>query len=337
MGKVNVGVIGCSHIHIKGAMNMLKEHSGVAVKAVWDPERERSDKWAKEVGAPVVDDDAKIFGDDSIQAVVVYTQTDIHEGLVAKAAAAKKHCFVEKPMGLGSADAYRMADAIEKAGVLFQTGYFARGGPIQQFLRAEVQKGNFGKISRVRSVTAHGGSLRGLFDTEWRWMADLKRAGCGGFGDLGTHGLDLLLWIFGEVDSVCAHIARINDRYGETDQFGEGLIRFKSGVLGTLCSSWVDLARSTVFEVSGDEGHAHVRDGDPDQLFYLSKRREGFDGKQPVTDLPAKWPHALVLFLDAVCGKKDVPLVGAREAAYRSSVMEAFYRSAREEKWVKPV
>jgi hypothetical protein len=46
-------------------------------------------------------------------------------------------------------------------------------------------------------------------------------------------------------------------------------------------------------------------------------------------------PHAFELFLDAVVGRPDVPLVGAREAAYRSAVMEAMYCAARERTWVK--
>jgi hypothetical protein len=44
-------------------------------------------------------------------------------------------------------------------------------------------------------------------------------------------------------------------------------------------------------------------------------------------------PHAFELFLDALLGQ-DVPLVGAREAALRSSVMEAMYEAAKTETWV---
>ena len=50
-------------------------------------------------------------------------ETNLHEQVVMPAAAAKKHLFIEKPLGYGSADAYRTADAIEKAGVIYQAGY----------------------------------------------------------------------------------------------------------------------------------------------------------------------------------------------------------------------
>ena len=37
--------------------------------------------------------------------------------------------------------------------------------------------------------------------------ADPKIAGCGAFGDLGTHSLDILLWMFGDVASATGTIA----------------------------------------------------------------------------------------------------------------------------------
>jgi predicted dehydrogenase len=132
---------------------------------------------------------------------------------------------VEKPLGMGAADAYRMADAIEAAGVLFQTGYFMRGQPIHLFLREQLAAGSFGKVTRFRHTNCHQGSLKGWFDTEWRWMADTAQAGVGGFGDLGTHSLDILLWLMGHVDDATASIKVATGRYGDCDEYGEGLRR----------------------------------------------------------------------------------------------------------------
>jgi predicted dehydrogenase len=84
--------------------------------------------------------------------------------------------------------------------------------------------------------------------------------------------------------------------------------------------------------ISGTEGHAAVING---QLFFQSKRVDGADGKQPWTQLPPEKPAGFPAFLDAVTGK-DVTLVTAREAAYRSAVMEAMYEGARQGKWVAP-
>jgi predicted dehydrogenase len=252
--------------------------------------------------------------------------------LVLAGAAAKKYLFVEKPLGMGAEDAYRMADAIEEAGLLFQTGYFMRGDPIHLFLREQINEGKLGKITRIRHSNCHDGSLRGAFDTEWRWMADPVQAGGGGFADLGTHSLDILLWLMGNVTSVTATIDVATGRYGNCDEYGEGLLQFENGAIGSLAAGWVDVAHPVRLILSGTEGHAHVANG---QLYFQSKHVHGADGKAPWTKLPEAWPHAFELFLDALRGEK-VPLVGAREAAVRSAVMEALYQGARTQQWVEP-
>lgn len=225
-----------------------------------------------------------------------------------------------------------MARAIEQAGVLFQTGYFMRGNPIYLFLRQHIQRGSFGRITRLRHSNCHSGSLGGWFDTEWRWMADISQAGVGAFGDLGTHSLDILLWFMDDVEQVTASIGVATGRYGaDCDEYGEGMLRFASGAIATLAAGWVDVANPVTAIVSGTEGHAHVVN---DQLYFKSNAVEGADGKQPWTSLPQAWPHAFELFLDAVAGKPGVPLVSPREAARRSAVMEAMYRGARQQTWI---
>ena len=64
------------------------------------------------------------------------------------------------------------------------------------------------------------------------------------------------------------------------------------------------------------------------QLYFKSAKVPGVDGKKPWTTLPSASPQPLDMFLSAVSGKADLPLVSAHEAADRVSVMEAMYRSS---------
>lgn len=330
---MQLALVGCAHIHTPGFVKRMADRDDVTVKYVWDPDRDRSNKRAPDLSAQVVDDVAQIWADDRIEGVVICSETDIHQGLVESAAQTKKHMFVEKPLGLGAADANKMAEAIEQAGVIFQTGYFQRGAPINLFAREQIAKGSFGQITRIRHSNCHGGALGDWFTPEWLWMTDPVRAGCGAFGDLGTHSLDILMWLMGDVDSVTATIDTAIAQYGPTcDEYGEGLLKFSNGVVGSLAAGWVDVAHPVNFLISGTEGHLYAANGD---LFFQSKHVDGADGKTPWTDLPEGWPHAFELFLDAV-GGKDVPLVGVREAAARSAVMEAMYASVKSGKWETP-
>jgi predicted dehydrogenase len=246
--------------------------------------------------------------------------------------------FVEKPLGIAAQDAYRMAAAIEQAGVLFQTGYFSRGIPVHQALKNLVAQGVFGQITRARFINCHSGAMRDIFTPDYLWMTDLQQAGVGAFGDLGTHALDLMLWILGDVDRVTATLRSVLEKYGpDCDETGEALFCFSSGAIGSLAAAWVDVAEPITAEISGTEGHAYIHNRS--DLYITSANLEGADGQQPWTDLPPAWPHAFDLFLDALnaqdpSARASVPLVGAREAAYRSAVMAAMYTAADEGAWV---
>jgi predicted dehydrogenase len=280
-----------------------------------------------------VDDLTKIWSDAEIKGVVICSETDRHKDLVLAAAAAGKNMFVEKPLGFTSTDSYAMASAIEKAKLIFTTGYFLRADPVLLFLKDQVAKKSFGKITRVRGSNCHSGSLNHWFDTDYRWMADPKIAGVGAFGDLGTHSLDILMWMFGDVESITADIKVVTGNYGDCDESGESLIKFKNGITGTLAAGWVDIANPVTLMISGTEGFAYVDQG---RLIFASSNVPGADGRAPWKDLPPASPPPMVQYLDTLLGKTGQPLVTPAEAAARVSVMEAAYKGAKTGAWATP-
>ena len=330
-----IALVGCAHIHTPGFIGQMNKNENVAVKYVYDHETARAEKRAGEItsGPTVVTDLDQILSDADVSAIVVCTETNRHEAVVLPAAAAKKNLFVEKPLGFAARDAYSMAKAIEDAGVLYQTGYFMRGDANIQTIRAQVAAGAFGKITRVRGSNCHSGALGHWFDTDWRWMADPKIAGVGAFGDLGTHALDILLWLMGPVTTCTAQIDPGTNVYDGCDETGEGILRFASGMIGTVAAAWDDVANPLSYMVSGTEGHAAILDG---KLYLKSEKIEGADGKTPYASLSPAAPAGFAAFLDAITGKEGVELVTPAEAAYRSAVMEAMYVGAKSDTWVVP-
>lgn len=339
-GKIPMAFVGCAHIHTPGFVNLLKSRSDVAVRYVWDHQRVRAEARANELQAKVVDDLAVIWNDPEIRGIVICSETNRHPALVRAAAKAGKHMFVEKPLGITAAESVGMAKAIESAGLLFTTGYFMRTDPKHLFLRSQVQAGAFGKITRASAWNCHSGSLGGWFDEKpndlpnsWRWMADVDQAGVGGFGDLGTHSLDILMWILGDVEAVSADIRVVTGRYGpKTDETGQALLKFRNGVMGTLTAGWLDVANPITLMISGTEGFACIVD---DKLTFKSNKVQGAKGNTPWTDLPAAPRAPLHQFVDALSGKSGQPLVTPTEAAARVVVMEAMYKSAKAGKWAK--
>lgn len=331
-----IAYVGVAHIHTPGFVERLNKRNDIKVKAVWDEKPERAKLTADKLDTSVVDNLAAIMGDSDIEAVVICSETNQHEYLVDLAASAGKHIFAEKPLGATSEGAYKMARAIEQAGVLFHSGYFMRGQSPHLFIKQQLEAGTLGKITRIRHSNVHSGSLgrwfeKGWFEGGWMWMTDPEIAGVGGFGDLGAHSIDILMWLMGDVEKVTAQIDKAFDHY-KCDEYGEGLIRFSNGVIGTLAAGWVDVFNTMPVLVAGTEGQIYVNAGN---VYFHSNHVKGADGSAPWTDLPEALPHAFDLFLDAINGK-DVPLITVREAADRVAVMEAFYTADNQNTWVEP-
>ena len=321
--------LGVAHIHTPGFINTINKRDDVSCKYVYDHDAARAQKAAEKLGAQVADI-ATILSDVAVTSVVICSETNAHVELVTRAAQAGKNIFAEKPLAVSIEAADQMAAAIEKAGVVFQTGFFMRSEATNRFIRAEVQAGHLGTITRMRFTNCHQGALAGWFDDEWRWFADKKLAGGGGFADLGAHALDIVLWCLvpecGEVVKTCATLGNATGRYGDLsqiDEWGAGMITFENGAVGIIEAGWVDPKYSAPVEVHGTEGQILVHDG---KVFYFSKNVPGADGGE-WTNLPAGGAHAFELFWDKLQGR-DVPLVSVEEAARESRVMAQLYAAA---------
>ncbi len=330
---VVVAFVGVAHIHTPEFVGILKKRSAeVTVKDVWDPDAARAKRVAATLGAAVVDDPAAVWADPAVTAVVICSQTVRHRDLVLAAAAAHKDVYAEKPIGMTAADAAEMAAAIDKAGVRFTTGYFMRSDPKLIFLRDQIAKGHFGTLTRIRGVNVHNGALGGWFDKDWRWMADPKQSGVGGFGDLGYHSLDAMLWLVGKpVDRATAVTSAGTGRYPGCDEYGEGLFTFHDGPVASLAAGWDDVSNPVTLEVCGTEGHATIVQ---DKLYFRSKHVVGSGEKKAWTDLPPATPIPIESWLDGLEGKPAGPMPSADEAAADTAVMSAMYDGAAKGTWV---
>jgi predicted dehydrogenase len=326
--------LGTAHIHTPNFIQRLNAREDVRVKAVYDHNAQRGEKDAAALSSTYVVDTDAILNDAEITSVVVCSETVHHRDLVVRAANAGKHVFVEKPLAASAEDAAAIHDAVQKAGVVFQTGFFMRSQPAMQFLKREIAAGNLGKITRMRFTNCHQGALGGWFDTDWHWIVEKELAGGGGFADLGAHALDIVLWTLqgasggpcGEVQRVAGFIGAQHGRYENIDEYGCGLIQFSSGAIAEIEASWVDPKLHAPVEVNGTQGQMQILG---DKILYYSEKVEGADGGEWKGELPVAAPHAFELFWDKLEGKElPVGLVTVDEAAEESRVMAEMYRAA---------
>jgi predicted dehydrogenase len=319
---IRLGWVGTAHIHTPGFSNEVLKR-GLECAGVWDHDAARAEKNAEKLQGKVATL-GEITEDSSIDGFVICSETVHHLDLVRQLVVTGKPMFLEKPMGANAEQAKAILKLLDDHKIVFQTGYFSRGLPTFRTLKQKVDEGFFGTITRVRASNCHSGALGGWFDTDWRWMADRSQSGVGGFGDLGTHMLDLLLWIFGGVSSVTGVLSMGTARYEGCDEYGEALLKFSNGITGTLAAGWDDVADPVKMQVAGTKGHATAG---ADLLVA------GPDGKFEKAELLDAVPSGFTAYLDYLDGK-DVELVTAKEAALRDATMAAIYEGAESGSWV---
>lgn len=332
---IDLALAGTAHCHIGQLAKSIEGRDGVRVKYVWDPEEERASVEAQRHNAKIVGLD-RICEDETVSGAVVYSETFLHPEVVTRLAQAGKAVFVEKPLAMTGEDALTLARTITAAGVLFQMGYFMRGSATSRFIRDRVERGFFGQITRAHSCVAHSGALRCGLAGRNEWMTEPEKAGGGGFLDLGTHALDLLLWLLGYPE-----VAEATGVYGyglgaydsKCDECGEGLLRFRNGCLGSIGSSWDDVGNPVSLQIRGTEGYAVLCQTG---LLYKSEKEEDAIGDAWRGPMPEARIHPLDAFIEHLEGNDSVPLISVDEAAAASSVMEAMCVGAEERKWVAP-
>ena len=322
--SVHLAWVGTAHIHTPGFSNVVLKRKHTCA-GVWDHDQARAEKNAKNLGGKVKTVEA-LVADRSVDGYIVCSETVHHLGLVEKLVKAGKPIFIEKPMGFNSNQSQAIYTLLEDNKITFQTGYFSRGGAGVQTLKKKVEEEFFGKITRVRASNCHSGAIGGWFDGEWRWMADRSQSGVGAYGDLGTHVLDLLIWLFGGVKAATGAFDNGTARYPGCEETGEAILKFANGTIGTLAAAWDDVADPYRIQVMGTKGHA---------LLGSDLMLAGADGKlEKVEKLEEAQPAGFDAFLDHLEGKQ-VTLVTPKEAAQRDAVMEAIYQGAEFQTWVE--
>jgi predicted dehydrogenase len=93
--------------------------------------------------------------------VHITTPPQSHLALVAEAAGAGCHIFLEKPLGLNFAEASRILDCVSTAGVKLTTGYAHKFDPVARMMRQLIADGALGELLHVDSY--FGYDLGGAF------------------------------------------------------------------------------------------------------------------------------------------------------------------------------
>ncbi len=167
---------------------------------------------------------------ESIDAIVVLTESGNHAKNVVELARYRKHIVVEKPMALTLDDADDMIRACDSAAVkLFVVKQNRFNVPVVK-LREALEQGRFGKLV-LGTVRVRWCREQKYYDeAPWRgtWAMD-----GGVLTNQASHHVDLLEWMMGEVESVFGRSSTALARI-EAEDTAVVTLKFRSGALGVI-------------------------------------------------------------------------------------------------------
>jgi predicted dehydrogenase len=328
---LNVAVVGFGWWG-KHIATRLRGNTRLRVVTVVEPVAERYAE-IKTLGADPEPSLSAALGRADIHAVVLTTPNPFHEEQVVASAAAGKHVFCEKPLGLTGASARRSVAACVDAGVVLGIGHERRFEPALQELARMVAAGEFGTIMHAEAAFSHD-KLIGVAPGDWRTSKAVSPAA--GMTAMGVHLTDLYIALFGRVATVQAMTSRRVLEW-ETGDVVTVQLGFEGGMTATLNAilytphfirtqvfgsrQWVEIRNDTHPDTPGGVAEMTIaRTGQPHEI-----RR--FDWTDTVV-------ANLDAFADAIDGIAPYPYTN-EQMIHNIELLEAIAASAESRETVK--
>lgn len=354
--KLNVGIIGCGGIANQKHLPSLKELPELCdLVGFCDILEDRAVKAAKEYGAEgakVYTDYHELLKDESIDVVHVLTPNVAHAPITIAAFEAGKNVMCEKPMAHNSQAAQLMIEAWKKSEKKLTIGYQNRFKPEVKALHKACENGELGDIYLGK---AH--AIRRRAVPTWGVFQDKAKQGGGPLIDIGTHALDMTLWMMnnykpksvtGSVfhkmgDKIAGNLfGPWNPQTFDVEDSAFGFIKMENGATIILEAAWVlnvVESREASTTLCGTLAGAEFKSGmsyQKDELIY-NRENHGLMTEEKISgggavayfsgkaysagrDEDSQWLKSII--------NNTEPLVKPEQAFVVTRILEAIYQSA---------
>ena len=204
-----------------------------------------------------------LIADDAVDIVSITAPNVLHEPMALAAITAGKTVYCEKPLSTTAASALKMKEAAEAAGVLTCVGFNFLRNPMVRLAREIIESGEIGEVTGFRG--RHAENYMADPNVPHSFRTDPQ--GGGAVADIGSHIISMARYLLGPIDEVSADCRTIYPsrpvRAGsserkpvEVDDMTHALLRFRSGISGSLEANWAATSRTMdlSFEVTGSKG-----------------------------------------------------------------------------------
>lgn len=262
MTEVKIAQVGCGY----WGRNLARNFAGIgALGAVVDNDAATAAAISGQHGVAAATLE-QVLADPAIQGIAFATPAETHAALAARALAAGKHVYVEKPMALTAAQCRSMIADAERASRVLMVGHLLQYHPIFAALRDLVAAGELGKLRYLYSNRLSLGKFRIEEDVLWSFA---------------PHDISMLLALADRpVTQVTAQgTAFVTPGIADmaTVQIG-----FEGGLRGHVLTSWSHPFKEQRLVVIGSAGMAVFEDSQPDWSRKLAIYRHVIDMSGPI-------------------------------------------------------
>lgn len=305
---IGAGMIGAAHAsgYRSHLPRFAKEIPGLKLSTVCDANAKLAGSLAETYGFEQIKSDWKdVMSDPEIGIVSITLPNFLHVEAVSAALDAGKHVICEKPLALSASDAMMLYRKSKSSGVCAATVFNYRRIMAIAEMRQLIAAGEIGELVHV--VVQYQAEYAADPDLPHSWRYERARAGHGALVDIGTHGIDLMRFLCGEVCEVVGANAAISikerflpagDTLGhnrgalstekcavENDDVVSALLKFANGCQGTFVTSRVAVGMGNTISVDvfGTRGTLRFTSQQPGQ--YEFARFDG-SGQSPFMVIP---------------------------------------------------
>lgn len=268
MNKINLGLIGLGFIGKVHLYNCLRLPNAQLV-AVADVSK-KALKIANRLGVSrTYDDYHELLSDPNIDAVIIALPNHLHAESAILAAQNNKNILLEKPLARNSSEGKEILSQIKKHDVKLMIGHTGRFFTPYKIIKKRIDSFELGDIQVAYATNISSGPFfhRTMSDApqpvpEWCWKKELT--GGGVLIDLGSHMINLVRWLFGEVVEVKSYLGyRLNL---EQEDHAICMLKFKQGQVVIINVGWFSQQTQVKLEVYGTAGHAIASHASPGKI-----------------------------------------------------------------------
>ena len=266
MKKIRMGVIGLAGIgknHIAG----IQGSKDAELVALCDINRDTLQKSGIQYEIPeamLFDNHEEMILCPEIDAISICTPNNTHFPIAMDAIEHEKPFALEKPTALDTEEVRLLKEAADKCGIRHMITFSYRYKTAARFARRLVADGHLGEIRHVYGQYFQGWALNPELPLIWRFNKAIT--GSGALGDLGSHLLDLIRFIVGDITKVSSQTGtfietRKHPQSGlpvkvDVDDYCNVMATLSNGASATLAITRHAMGRGNYqrFEVYGTKG-----------------------------------------------------------------------------------